>query len=188
MTRLRRPRRCPTIGSPSPRRHDRAGGEVGGDERAGHERRGRAPRTRAPPPTHAERRRRGSDEHAHLGQLAPPLAVDRTAGLLDGAHASIGNRPSQERAHAFLQGDLVVGELEVHQRSFGRPSMRSATMLRWICEVPAAMVIDSAWMRPLHVRASVGSVADVVDATATPGRAGASPARRGAGAARRRRA
>ena len=42
--------------------------------------------------------------------------------------------------------DLVGGELEVHQRqrSFGRPSTRSPTMLRCTCDVPAAMVIDSA--------------------------------------------
>ena len=53
-------------------------------------------------------------------------------------------RPSRNASDALLQRDLVVGELEVHQRSFGRPSTRSPTMLRFTCDVPAAMVIEIA--------------------------------------------
>jgi len=65
-------------------------------------------------------------------------------GRLDGAHGIEREAPVEERAHALLQRDLVVGELEVHQRSFGRPSTRSPTMLRFTCDVPAAMVIEIA--------------------------------------------
>jgi len=46
----------------------------------------------------------------------------------------------QQLAHALLQLALLVSRKEVHQRSLGSPRMRSPTMLRWICEVPAAIV------------------------------------------------
>ena len=55
---------------------------------------------------------------------------------------AIGKRPSQEGLHALRQRDLIVGELEVHRYSLGRPRMRSAMMLRWIWLVPAAIVND----------------------------------------------
>ena len=49
----------------------------------------------------------------------------------------------QQLAHAAPQRPLVLRQPEVHvppHRPFGRPRMRSATMFRWICEVPAAIV------------------------------------------------
>ena len=65
-------------------------------------------------------------------------------GGFDLAHRVEREATVEEGAHTLLQRDLVVGELEVHQRSFGRPSTRSPTMLRFTCEVPAAMVIEIA--------------------------------------------
>ena len=52
-------------------------------------------------------------EHAHLGQLAPQGAVDAAAAL-EVAHGLDREPALAERAHALGEGDLVVGELEVH--------------------------------------------------------------------------
>src|SRR5439155_2127139 len=56
--------------------------------------------------------------------------------------------PLAQLAHRLLERLLVGADLEVHQRSLGRPRMRSPTMLRWICEVPAAMLTDRACRCP----------------------------------------
>ena len=76
-------------------------------------------------------------------------SVDSTARI-----ASSGNRPGAQPADAVGQLDLELGYLEVHRAvlsslppvvawgSFGRPRIRSPTMLRWICDVPAAMVSE----------------------------------------------
>ena len=58
----------------------------------------------------------------------PLVATFLAASWIDGAPA----------------GETIVGQLEVHQRSFGRPSTRSPTMLRFTCDVPAAIVIEIA--------------------------------------------
>ncbi len=63
-------------------------------------------------------------------------------GTLAGPHALEGEPPGDHRADALSQLALVVADAEVHQRALGRPRMRSATMLRWICDVPAAMVSE----------------------------------------------
>ena len=67
-------------------------------------------------------------------------------------------RSSSSPHPAARKRPLVLRQLEVHQsahRPFGRPRIRSATMFRWICEVPAAIVYeredsrssDHAWSR-----------------------------------------
>ena len=47
----------------------------------------------------------------------------------------------QERARLAPQLLLLLGERELHQRDLGRPSTRSAMMLRRISEVPASIVL-----------------------------------------------
>ena len=83
-------------------------------------------------------------EHAHRRQLAPQRPVDGPWGVLGGVAGVVVDPGGEKPAQLALQGDLVVGELEVHQRSLGRPSRRSPTMLRWIWAVPAAIDSDRA--------------------------------------------
>ena len=61
------------------------------------------------------------------------------------APGRIGNRPSSSARDAVAQRDLVVGELEVHLSAapLGQAEHRSPMMLRWICDVPAAIVSAS---------------------------------------------
>ena len=82
-------------------------------------------------------------EHAHLGQVAPERAVEPARRQL----AQLVERdPSlAEGADPGAQRFLILVDPEIHQRSLGRPRMRSATMLRWICELPAAIVSDKDW-------------------------------------------
>src|SRR5262249_15160431 len=47
----------------------------------------------------------------------------------------------EPRARRALQLDLVVVQREIHQRLFGRPRTRSATMLRRTSDVPASIVL-----------------------------------------------
>src|SRR5438270_488188 len=77
-------------------------------------------------------------EHAGIGELAPQPSVD-AAHVGQGPHPLHREAPFAELAHRLLQGLLVGREREVHQ-AFGSPRIRSAMMLRWICELPAAMV------------------------------------------------
>ena len=122
-------------------------GQQRGDQRAGHQR----------PPKLLEHEGRlgdpeleatvglgqGQREHAGVAELAPSLAVEVTGGF-DPAYRVEGEPPVEEAAHPLLERLLIGRELEVHQRSFGSPRTRSPTMLRLTCDVPAAMVIDSA--------------------------------------------
>ena len=56
---------------------------------------------------------------------------------------SSGRRPAGVGPDALGQLALVLADTEVHQRfALGRPRMRSATMLRCTCDVPAAMVSE----------------------------------------------
>src|SRR5215471_505954 len=70
----------------------------------------------------------------HLLELAPaivlllPVAVEREA-------------VGQPGARLLLQFHLLFREREVHQRLLGRPSTRSATMLRSTSDVPASIVL-----------------------------------------------
>src|SRR5690606_9509046 len=131
------------------------GGEERPDERAGdggppqlleHERGLREPEAHA-----AGALGQGHREHAHATQLAPQVPVDGAGHLGDGAAGVVVDPLGEEAAQLGLQGDLVVGRFEVHrpapQRSLGRPSRRSPTMLRWIWAVPAAIDSDSAYSR-----------------------------------------
>ncbi len=86
----------------------------------------------------------GEREHPGLAQLPPTPPVEGP-GRLDLPHR-VEREPAVENgANALLERFLIGRELEVHQRaSLGRPSTRSPTMLRFTCDVPAAMVIDNA--------------------------------------------
>ena len=67
-------------------------------------------------------------DHAHLAQLRPPFAREPRAR---------GFRRTfllEQLAHRAREQLLIGGRLESHR---GRPSTRSATMLRWISFVPA---------------------------------------------------
>src|SRR5581483_2703852 len=84
--------------------------------------------------------RQPQGEHAGLGQLPPERSVD-TADVGELAHPIHREEALEHLANAILKGDLVIVEREVHQR--GSPRIRSPMMLRWICELPAAMVSAS---------------------------------------------
>ena len=81
-------------------------------------------------------------DHAHLGQRRPHRRR-RTVGAVVGASHAGAHRVGrallgQQVAHRVAEQQLVVGEGEAHGGYFlGRPSTRSATMLRWISLVPA---------------------------------------------------
>src|SRR5204863_889517 len=83
-------------------------------------------------------------ENAGRGQLGPQLAIDRTRELLRGTYPFHPRPAGQQLADAIPQRLLVGRQLEVHARSLGSPSTRSARMFRWICDVPAAMVSEIA--------------------------------------------
>src|SRR4029077_4428648 len=79
-------------------------------------------------------------EDAGVGQLLPEAAVDagRVGQLTNPLHWEAA---LAQLAHALLPGELVLGRQEVHLAgSLGSPRMRSPMMLRWIWELPAAMV------------------------------------------------
>ena len=127
-------------------------GQLRGDERAGHQRAAellehedRLGDAESEPAVVLGDTQR---EHAGVAQLVPELPVERAPACSMLRTTSGGKRPSQERADRLLERDLVVGELEVHgQRSRGRPSTRSPTMLRCTCDVPAAMLMRRAQKR-----------------------------------------
>ena len=139
-------------------------GELGADQWTGDE---RAPellehqrRFRHPEADATVRFGDAQREHARVAQLAPTLAIEPCAVVLDAAHHLGPESALHEGTHSLLEGDLVVGELEVHRvpvrcrsepvwpyRSRGRPSTRSPTMLRCTCDVPAAMLMRSAQKR-----------------------------------------
>ena len=88
-------------------------------------------------------------EYTHLREFAPEIAVE---GLLLEFAQLVGGDPAvAESADTFLQGLLVFAELEIHVAFFprtqrgsrGSPRMRSEMMFRWICDEPAAIVMDS---------------------------------------------
>ena len=98
-------------------------------------------------------------EHAGLTELAPSVAVDYPVGRLGGPDRLQGEDALAQPPDAVGQLSLELGDLEVHRRpysfawagaaalaaavawgSLGSPRIRSPTMFRWICEVPAAMV------------------------------------------------
>ena len=89
----------------------------------------------------------GDREDTGLAQLAPAIAVE-VPGRLDGAHVVEGEASVEERRArppAARPGRRSArSPSAVAQRSLGRPSTRSPTMLRFTCDVPAAMVIEIA--------------------------------------------
>ena len=68
-------------------------------------------------------------DHAHLAELRPPFGRESRARGLGRTFLL------QQLAHRAREQLLVGGRLESHDR--GKPSTRSATMLRWISFVPA---------------------------------------------------
>ena len=87
---------------------------------------------------HAQRRRARATGRGRRRRAARP----RPAG------PRRSTRSARNRRSSSLQRDLVVGRARSpSQRSLGRPSRRSPTMLRWICAVPAAIDSDRAYSR-----------------------------------------
>ena len=85
----------------------------------------------------------GQREHAGLAQRGPVVVADGAVVALPGAEALERQPPGHHGPDALGQLALVLADAEVHQRrALGRPRMRSATMLRCTCEVPAAMVSE----------------------------------------------
>lgn len=123
-----------------------------------HMRRNQRPRQQHPPRLlEDEHRLRQPEPHPALllgepqreepgrAELPPQLPVQPP-----GVHGRPERLPVEETReqlpYPLPQRPLVLGESEVHgggHRPFGRPRMRSATMLRWIWEVPAAIVYES---------------------------------------------
>jgi hypothetical protein len=87
--------------------------------------------------------RQPQPEHPRLGKVAPERTIDTTARL-QGPDPIHGYPLSAEVADSLLEGAFLRPEVEVHDGSFGNPRIRSATMFRWICDVPAAMEMDMA--------------------------------------------
>ena len=86
----------------------------------------------------------GQREHARLGERHPVVVGDGVVVALPGAQALEGQPPGHHGPDARGQLALVLTDAEVHQRDRGSPRMRSPTMLRCTCEVPAAMVDEMA--------------------------------------------
>ena len=91
-----------------------------------------------PQPEAALRLRHDQPGQPHLDQPAPDRRVAPAFGIEAPQHLGA-VRALEEGAHAVAQLDLVLGEREVHQPApmRGRPSSRSAMMLRWISFDPA---------------------------------------------------
>ena len=92
------------------------------------------------PEAGARRLGQGQREHAGLAERGPVVVADGARVALPGAQALEGQPPGHHGPDALGQRALVLVDAEVHQRALGRPRMRSPTMLRCTCEVPAAMV------------------------------------------------
>ena len=85
------------------------------------------------------------------GRVEELLAAIRAAGLLEQDRAveeaelrKLVASPAAVREHVARlapQQLLLLGERELHQRDLGRPSTRSAMMLRRISLVPASIVL-----------------------------------------------
>ena len=102
---------------------------------------------------------RGRQEGAGVERAARLLEQDRLVDEREPAAAAIlRNRDAEpaelaqlrergvrvrleERARLAAQLLLLLAERELHQRDLGRPSTRSAMMLRRISEVPASIVL-----------------------------------------------
>ena len=84
----------------------------------------------------------GQGEHARLAQRGPVVGADRRASSPSRARrCSSGSRPATMARMPSASSRWSSLDAEVHQRcALGSPRMRSATMLRCTCEVPAAMV------------------------------------------------
>jgi hypothetical protein len=113
-----------------------------GDERPAelfeHHGRGGGAQPEAPPVF-----RKSQGEHAGVGELGPPRCVDGHALALGATYPIEREASGAQPTHAVGQRYLVLGKLEVHgclAYPLGSPRIRSAMMLRWICDVPAAIV------------------------------------------------
>ena len=79
-------------------------------------------------------------EDTGLAQGGPVVGRDGALVAFARPDALEREPPGQQGPDALGQVALGLADAEVHQRALGRPRMRSATMLRCTCEVPAAMV------------------------------------------------
>jgi hypothetical protein len=96
-----------------------------------------------------QRRPPGFLEHEHQIHRVGDLEQPRLAERLPHGSIPLGAAPQlaqprrrrlllEELAREIPDGELLVGEIEIHRGYFrGRPSTRSAMMLRWISLVPA---------------------------------------------------
>ncbi len=101
-------------------------------------------RLRQPQPHTALGLRQPQREEARIAQLTPQPAVHGDTRVHRGAQRLPPVPARQQAPYARPQSPLVLRRPEVHpaHRPFGRPRIRSATMFRWICEVPAAIVYE----------------------------------------------
>ena len=175
---------------------DQPGGQVGGDQWSGHqgpaqllEDEGRLGQPEADP---AGLLGQAEIEHPGLAELRaspsgrPPGRPPRAA-----RSRSRGNRPSHSRRMPSassvwnsVSSKSIGSSSELGRRSaassgsggvgsLGRPRMRSPTMLRWICEVPAAMVSEM----PRSQSSTMVSAGSGPSPSAAPRSSAASPAR-----------
>src|SRR5207253_122281 len=100
-----------------------------------------------------------------LGHLFPALRLPAGRAVDDRRHAVQRELLGEELLGSDPKHVLFGGKREVHQRLLGRPSTRSATMLRRISDVPASMVLPRlrSWrycQYPSHTPPSPSSIPD----------------------------
>ena len=108
--------------------------------------------------------RQQQPEDAELGQGAPEVGVEAGAGGGELAEPLAREGIGTDLADPGAQRFLVLGRQEIHRmlryRSRGRPRTRSPMMLRWICEVPAA--IESSAIAGVLRRSGVRQAVEIV--------------------------
>src|SRR5664280_1206749 len=82
-------------------------------------------------------------EHSGITQLAPTVPFNHPIGSFGLAQGVESETPLTKATDPGGQIGLELGELKLHGwASLGSPRIRSPTMFRCICDVPAAMVSD----------------------------------------------
>ena len=142
-------------------------------------------RVGVPRPTPPSLLRQAQREDAELGELAARAPRSKPPRFSSSRTPRSGSGPSQNERTPCLQRHLVVGSSR--KSTLSAPSAcrgcARPTMLRWICEVPAAIVSESECSR-LPDTCWFGEPAEVVARETRRGRGGACRARRCAGSAR----
>src|SRR5262249_10209721 len=94
-------------------------------------------------------------ERGVLGEVPPKLRIDRRVFDV-GAHERGRAFAFEELAGGVAQQFLIGGQREIHGYLRGKPSTRWAMMLRWISELPPAIVFANDMKKPCTKR-SVGT-------------------------------